>query len=289
MNSQILTKLDFDTSFSFSSLLNDSNSYLLLPPRFEELDLNELESVGDVGDEPSITLFSSGTSGLPKKIQLLKSKLRFNISISQQVFGLTSQSKVLIIASPWHVAGLTWAAAAEASGATFNVFTPYVDQLNQIPDLISTFKPTHLFTIPGALRNFYHASWFVDEIIVGGSALVSDDYPVLMNKTQYLTQAYGQTEAGGLISYIRKNIHDYIPNSEFNCVGKPMNGIQIELKGESNHEIWIQSPTSTFNKTYFSGDLGYFDEHGNLFITGRIASHQGNCNSLTGITMVAHK
>lgn len=284
-----LRKDDIDSSFSAWTILKSTDNHIFIPPRFEQLDLSELEIKGDSDtNSPTVTLFSSGSSGLPKKILLKKEKLLRNSHDSINVFGITSSSCVLIVASPWHVAGFTWGAAAEIIGADVHFFVPYVEQLGQIDELINHVKPTHLFTIPGALRNFYTKKWFVPEVIVGGAALIPEDYDKLITRTAQLTQAYGQTEAGGLISYYRKEIQSFTEQDVSN-VGIRPTFVEVQIKGEQNNEIWLKSTTSIGDRPYFTGDLGFIDEHNQLHISGRVASHQGNCNSLTGITMVAHK
>ncbi len=282
-----LLQNDFKQLESFSSLINDSNSYYFIPPRFEEIDMTELETLGDIHQENTITLFSSGSTGLPKKIVLSKKKLHLNTSLSIKPFNLTKESRVLVIASPWHVAGFTWALAAEQIGATFQTIIPYVEKLTEIPLLIETFQPTHVFTVPGALRSFYKVDWFCDEIITGGATLVPDDYQILMNKCTILTQAYGQTEAGGLISFLRKSVQEFTDKDSGNCGILP-NEFKLEFRGEQN-EIWLKSPTTISETFYFTGDVGFIDEIAELHVTGRVNQGGGNCNSLTGITMVAHK
>jgi len=282
-----LLQNDFKQLKFITSLLEDSHSYYFIPPRFEEIDMTELETLGDIHEENTITLFSSGSTGLPKKIVLSKKKLLLNASLSIKPFNLTKDSRVLVIASPWHVAGFTWALAAEQIGATVQTVIPYVEKLPEIPLLIDSFKPTHLFTVPGALRSFYKKNWFCDEIITGGATLQPEDYLVLKNKCSMLTQAYGQTEAGGLISFLRKPVQDYTEKDTGNSGILPKE-FELEFRGEQN-EIWFKSPTTISDSFYFTGDVGFFDENSDLYVTGRVNQGGGNCNSLTGITMVAHK
>jgi len=282
-----LLQNDFKHLESLSSLLEDSNSYYFIPPRFEEIDMTELETLGDIHQENTITLLSSGSTGLPKKIVLSKKKLLLNASMSIKPFVLTKESRVLVIASPWHVAGFTWALAAEQVGATVQTIIPYVEKLSEIPSLIESFKPTHLFTVPGALRSFYKEEWFCEEVITGGATLFAEDYLVLKNKCAMLTQAYGQTEAGGLISFVRKSVQEFTEKDSGNC-GKLPDEFELEFRGEQN-EIWFKSPTTISDSFYFTGDVGFFDKNAELRVTGRLNQGGGNCNSLTGITMVAHK
>ncbi|TNE71345.1 hypothetical protein EP331_09610 [bacterium] len=282
------TSADFTHAADILNLFKDSHSYLFIPPRFEDVESNQIEwNYSPINTtSPQIALYSSGSTGLPKAMANTKKKLLLNAELSIDIFGLNTQSNVLIVASPWHVAGLTWILAAQLAGAQVAFFVPYVSDLKKVPALINSMKATHLFTVPGALRMFYNEEWNVDEVIVGGASLVSEDYEALIRRTHFLTQAYGQTEAGGLISKIRKKIGSFTSNDIKN-VGLTDKSMKIKIN--DNGSIYLLSLTAIENTWYDTGDIGYLDSENHLHITGRKKEIGGNCNALTGITMVAHK
>ena len=279
-------KNDLTTVKDIQLLFENDSSFALIPPRFEELNFNELEIIGNIDKSNTLTLFSSGSTGLPKAIVLDKEKIQLNAVQSIEQFNLTTSSKILVVASPWHIAGLTWILAGIISGAEVHFQVPFIDTLTSMHEHIVSLNPTHIFTVPGALRSFHSSNWHVDELIIGGASMDVTDYPHVKQRCTYFTQAYGQTESGGLISSLRK-LSNKLVDSDATNVGNTPNWITLLIDNESS-EILINSPTAIEPQLHRTGDLGFIKDD-KLFITGRIDKSGGNCNALTGITMVAHK
>lgn len=234
-----------------------------------------------------VGIFSSGSTGDPKCIWNSLSKLNENAIISSREFDIKKDDRVFIIASPWHVAGLTWSIMCNAANATWKVEAPYLHRIDSILDDIISFKPTVICTVPSVVsyicdRNDVQCK----KLIFGGGTIQSHMYTILFEKFDEVIQSYGQTEAGGLISI--KKIDAYSQNFEsvVTNVGKPPKELKIEIQ---NEEIWLESPTSTSATTYFTGDMGYIDTNDDLHITGRTGKRAGNCNTLTAISEVLHK
>lgn len=121
------------------------------------------------------------------------------------------------------------------------------------------------------------------EIVIGGAAFSSEVENFLRSIEFPFTVGYGMTECGPLISYMPWN--KYAPGS----VGKAVDRMEIKINllndGTKSGEILVRG--ANVMKGYYknhdatkevldddgwlhSGDVGYLDEEGNLYINGRI-------------------
>ncbi len=279
-----------DTKEIVGDILNSEKSILAIPPRFEEAEVTILPPPSN--SEKYIGLFSSGSTGEPKCLWNKQSNLNVNAEISVKAFSIQRNDRLLILASPWHVAGLSWAAMAEVAGSSWEIVTPYVKNSAQWIDIIKNFNPTLLLTVPSVLRYLAeYDNWFVPRIAFGGASLDQGDYELLKGHCDSVIQAYGQTEAGGLISLSERKLSDANPKIDFNDVGKAPSEFEITCLGtmEKPDTVFLTSSSSVSDEKYDTGDLGFFDENGNLHLTGRKNDSSGNCNMITAVTSVAHK
>ena len=263
---------------------------LLIPPRFEELEITD-QSVPKP-NEKRVGLFSSGSTGTPKCIWNSLGNLKQNGALSINMFRVTPEDRILIIASPWHVAGISWSLMAEQAGAEYRTVTPSIDDAKKWPDLIRSYRPTHLMTVPSVLRYLYEdENWHVPRISYGGASIQPGEYSKLERHCERLFQGYGQTEAGGLIAVHERGMDRPQGTHEHQCCGYPPDEFTITCEGtpESPDAIILESPTSIYNKPYNTGDLGFRDSKKRLHVTGRNDDTKGNCNMITAVTSVMHK
>jgi acyl-coenzyme A synthetase/AMP-(fatty) acid ligase len=272
------------------SVMQADQNTLLIPPKFQELQLG-IET--PVKDEVEIGLFSSGSTGAPKCIWNTRQNLLLNGELSRETFGLTLDDRVLILASPWHVAGLTWALMAELASVDYKMVVPHVQESEKWGELINKYKPTFIFTVPTVLRYLVQQDhWSCDNIAYGGAPIEPEMYAQLRPFTRTLYQAYGQTEAGGLIA---AHIHDMAKEPyewEAICCGKSPEGIILECNSSDFDDpapIRLLSKTAVFDDWYETGDYGFINSEGNVHITGRKEQKHGNCNMISSVTSIAHK
>jgi len=251
-------------------ILRADTSVLLIPPRLNKDDV-------DVPEPPTqgvyVGLFSSGTlSDHPNVHWILREKLLLNAKMSAQAFQIHADDRLLILASPWHVAGLSWRLMGLQLGAHTELYTPYQAALPQYADRLSRFSYTHVLTTPLILRTLMAlATWQVEVIICGGAPFDKSDFNLLPGHCASLINAYGQTECGGLISLKRLASDQWIREDQTQCVGHPPEAIRIRCMGtqDSPGPIYVQSPTAIIEGWTDTGDHGYLDDKGDLFIFKR--------------------
>lgn len=122
----------------------------------------------------------------------------------------------------------------------------------------------------------------VDEVIIGGAPL-NQEVDLFLKKIRFpYTVGYGMTECAPLISYV--NYKYYKPQScgkildglmEIRVADKNAEGIgELQVRGEHVMVGYYKNEEATrliFTKDGWlkTGDLGYIDEEGNIFIKGR--------------------
>ncbi len=250
-----------------SHLLRSTKSQLLIPPQYsrDQVEISELLS-----DEKSIGLFSSGSTADPKCIWNTFENLMLNAQRSAEVFEITSGHRLLILAKPWHVAGLSWALMAEKFGCEYEFITTNKGEGDRWLNAIQSLKPDFLLTVPPVLRALYDEEWFVANIVFGGTPFEYDDFHMLSNHCSNMYQGYGQTEAGGLISCHKRLSSEFPKAKEHQNCGRPINGVELRSEGSSSEpsEIYIKSETASIKSWYNSGDLGYIKDF-EVHLTGR--------------------
>lgn len=252
-------------------LLNSDISMLFIPPRHVNgmLVIPQIPTTGDV----YVGLFTSGSTGTPKCTWISREKLIQNARISVEAFGIQAHHRLLILASPWHSAGLSWALMAEEARASYEINAPYQSDSLMHASHIAFNSFSHLFTTPIALRSLMQTiPWKVDEIVCGGAPFEFTDFALFNNHATFVTLAYGQTEAGGLISSNRMASNAWLEPEQAFCVGKSPESIRIRCKGSIDQPgpVYVHSPSALCEGWLDTGDKGYVDDEMHLYLSKRI-------------------
>lgn len=248
-------------------VLNSKESQLLIPPQYSkgEIQISEFTS-----EKKSVGLFSSGTTAHPKCIWNSYENLRLNALQSARAFEISGENKLLILAKPWHVAGLSWALMAEELECEYEFITTKKGEGEKWLEAIQSLKPDFLLTVPPVFRAINDQDWFVQNIITGGIPLKKDDFSCLRDHCEIIIQGYGQTEAGGLISAYKHQVNKKTEVGLYQNCGKPIDGVHLQTKGSISEpaEIYIKSETAYVDGFYNSKDLGFI-KNGNVYLSGR--------------------
>ncbi len=253
-------------------------------------------------EDVAYQLYSSGTTGRPKGVQLTNANLFTGLTLYPRVMGLGPDSVSLVAMPLYHIGGGGWLLAGLTVGAT-NVMVREVVPA-ELVDVIEQERVTHGFLVPAVLQ-FMLALPGVRErdfsalgTILYGASPISEQVLTDAIRTfgcQFV-QAYGLTETTGTVVYLPAEDHDPAgPNRErLRSCGIPVPNAEIRVVDPASREdvatgevgeIWVRGPLVM--KGYWNlpeataeavlpdgwfrtGDAGYLDADGYLFMYDRV-------------------
>lgn len=258
----------------------------------------------DASDEDTaFQLYSSGTTGRPKGVMLSNTNFFSLLPMARDIWELDGDSINLTAMPLFHIGGGGWATAGMYEGCTSVIFRE-LDPAALIK-LIEEERITHAFLVPAVLQfmlmvpGVKEADYSSLKVFVYGASPISEEVLaacVEMFKPCKFWQAYGLTETTGAVVNLPPEDHD--PNGpnkhRLRSCGLAGPGVELRIVGDDGHtalpagevgEIWIKSPqvmkgywhmpeetekSVTADRWFKSGDAGYLDDDGYLFIHDRV-------------------
>jgi acyl-CoA synthetase (AMP-forming)/AMP-acid ligase II len=251
------------------------------------------------GNDDVIQLYTSGTTGLPKGVQLTNDNyLAWFAQAARLEWSSYDAGEAVMNAMPqFHVAGVNVGILATAQGAKTVILRDIDPAL--ILKLIPEHRIVHAFWVPAvilmltqqpSIRTVDFSS--LKQVFYGASpiseALLRDAVEIMGAR---FTQLYGLTETVGAGTYLPPEAHDPAWGKLRSC-GVPWPGAVVRVvNGEGKPvatgevgEIVIKSGfvmkgywnreeatrEAVRNGFFYTGDAGYFDEDGFLYIHDRV-------------------
>ncbi|XP_046593177.1 4-coumarate--CoA ligase 1-like [Neodiprion lecontei] len=243
--------------------------------------------------EIALILFSSGTTDLPKDPAMSHAALLMQFCIKSEIFGMDGKICLYLPHFSW-ITGLHCSFMSLGWGIP-RLITKVFDEPS-IFAIIEKYKVNWLHVSPGMLNRFLKSDVLglydlssLTRVIFSGTPLSTTSYEALSKrfpKIQIVVN-YGTTEVGcvslqsldsGLTTFCGKIVENAklkVIDPDTNRLLGPSEKGELLLKSTFMMNSYYENPEATAEIVdeegwVHSGDFGYYDENGNVFVINRI-------------------
>ncbi len=255
-------------------------------------------------NETALIMFTSGSSGKPKAVELTFSNFIQSAKIGNKYLMQTSEDRWLASLPFYHIGGFSIIFRALMFGS--QIIIPAELKIPSIIQSIRKFKPTLISLVSTQMHELLEhdikPTADLRHVLLGGGFIDSNLMREALNKGWRVSKVYGSTETSSFVTVL--NPDDFLKKPESVGIPIPPNKIFIhdengnELPPNSEGEIIVEGPSimkgywkdneatnqRLKNNSYLTGDIGYKDEDGYLYLVNRrtdlIVSGGENVNPL---------
>lgn len=256
--------------------------------------ISELSSEIDLQlEDVALMMLTSGTTNLPKLAMLTVDNIFSNINGISDYLALTSNDRILIVKSYYHISTLVGEIMVGFHNSCSLIFSVSLPTSKFLYRILNQENITVFFAVASLLTGLLDSKIIIKNKIrilnFYGSTFPASKMESLFNAfpDTDIIYSYGLTEASPRVTYIHKDeLLQRIGSS-----GKTMQGIRLEIHNEQGvsqnpgqiGEIVVDGPNvfkgyymnykqtsrTLRNGLLYTGDLGYLDDDGYLYVTGR--------------------
>jgi len=253
-------------------------------------------------DDVAIQLYTSGTTGRPKGVQLghysFFSVAKEWAKKGQNWLNWQQTDKSLLVIPFFHIGGLWWAIRGLVAGAE-NVVLPAFNS-TEVLEVMEKHRITKAVMVPAMIQvllsepQCQKTDFSALKYVLYGGSPIAESLLIKAIKTFScdFVQIYGMTETGNCAVCLPEEAHTSSNTNLLKSAGKPFPGLSVaiinsagnELPPSQIGEIWLNSPANMIGywklpeataKTLIdgwirTGDAGYLDDQGYLYICDRL-------------------